>query len=186
MKRVHLLLSFALGLLLIAPRAHASEPFTETIQSDLGLAERPLCTVCHLTLIGGRETVTRPFGITAQKKYGVTLLNVPALRKALMDMAANKDDSDKDGLDDITELKAGTDPNVPEGETATDDGPQFGCQFAATPAGAGVTWAMGAWIAGLAISSWRRTRREGRAGARPIAMGLRASSVIEMNAERKT
>lgn len=193
MKRVALLLSFASGILLLAPSARASEPFPETMQTQLGLAEKPLCTVCHLTLIGGPKTVTRPFGMTLMSKYGVTLLNVQGLRNALTQMTANKDDSDKDGVDDITELKAGTDPNVGEGGPPADEGPQFGCQFATGSARSGLGWAVGAWIAGVAVASRRRTaRRTWRASIEtPLRSKLENRSAsndaeTSKNAERET
>jgi hypothetical protein len=156
------------------------------MQTELGLSQPPLCTVCHLTLIGGRDTVTRPFGMTVMKKYGVTLLNVQGLRNALTQMAANKDDSDQDGVDDITELKAGTDPNVGEGGPAGDEGPQFGCQFASGAARSGLSWAMGAWIAGVAVASRRRSARRSARIAAPPTISSFEDDTASQNAERET
>ena len=146
----------ALVVLSLAPPALASEVFTDVVKAQLNLPEKPLCTLCHQTLVGGPMMVTKPFGLTLQKKYGLRLLDVAGLQRILMQMqATGEDDSDGDGIGDIAELLQGTDPNVPEGGVAADE-PRYGCYCSAVPAPSAPAAAGAAWLAGLALSSWRR------------------------------
>jgi hypothetical protein len=147
----------ALVVLSLAPPALASEVFTNVVQAQLNLPEKPLCTLCHQTLVGGPMMVTKPFGLTLQSpKYGLRLLDVAGLQRILMQMqATGEDDSDGDGIGDIAELLQGKDPNVPEGGVAADE-PRYGCYCSAVHAPSAPAAAGAAWLAGLALSSWRR------------------------------
>jgi MYXO-CTERM domain-containing protein len=158
MNRAALRVFLALAVLSLAPAALASDPFPETIKTQLNLPEAPLCTVCHQTLIGGLRTVTKPFGQTLQQKYGLILGDVQGLRAALMQMQANGDDSDGDGVSDVAELLQGTDPNVAEGGTAVDE-PRYGCQCSSVRAPGRVSAGAAAWVLGIALSGWRRRRK---------------------------
>ena len=159
MTRAVLRLSFAFVALLFSPVALASDPFPETVRAQLNLATAPLCTLCHETMIGGLGTVIKPFGVTVQKKYGATMQDIQGLRNALMQMQVNGDDSDEDGVSDIAELLAGTDPNVPTGGVAKDER-RYGCYCSSPGVRSDWSAAGAAWLSGFVLSGWRRRRRE--------------------------
>jgi len=168
MKRAVFGTCLTLLVLTSAPRAFASLPFPEDIKTQLMLTgDPPPCTYCHLTLIGGLMTVTKPFGRNLQTKYGVTQQDLVGLRNAIMQADANRDDVDGDGVTDINELRQGTDPNVPnEGGIAATEDPRYGCYCSAVggPSAPGVAGA--AWLSGLLFSVWRRRRTMQRRGER--------------------
>lgn len=104
---------FAFALVLALPfAARASESYPSRIRSDLGLSYTPQCTLCHRTNSGGRGTVTTPFGKTTMSPYGLGAGSTSKLDSVLQQMEADGVDSDGDGVGDIAELRAGTDPNV--------------------------------------------------------------------------
>ena len=160
MNRPALRTCFALAIVALAPPARASDPYPGIIQQQLKLSAAPLCTICHLTLIGGPMTVTKPFGRNLQQKYGLGSQDFAGLPKAIMDAQANGDDVDGDGVGDIAELIRGTDPNVPEGGVAVEE-PKFGCYCslpsAAPPSAASaVAWWSGSVFSGLVMAGLRR------------------------------
>src|SRR5689334_22048844 len=164
MKRVALPFFLAMALFASAKSARASEPFPDAIKTQLKLAEAPLCTVCHLTLIGGLMTVTKPFGRNLMQKYGLRMGDLAGLQNAISQAQTNGDDSDGDGVGDIAELIRGTDPNVPEGGTAVDE-PRYGCYCsvslpapASSAAAAGLAAAV--VLAGMRRRAVRRARTE--------------------------
>ena len=104
--------------------AHASSIFPPEVRAHLGLSYTPACTLCHNTPSGGFGTVTTPFG-TSMIARGLVAQNLQSLDTALDALAAEKKDSDGDGVADIDELKAGTDPNVAGGGSYPP--PSYGC-----------------------------------------------------------
>ena len=159
MNRAALGLPFVLVALSLSPAARASDAFPAEIKAQLMLAEAPLCTLCHLTNIGGSMTVTKPFGIHLMMAHNLKAGDVAGLRKAISDCQAagqNPDhDSDHDGIPNIAELIQGTDPNVKEGEVAAEE-PKFGCQCTTPRAHTGFSAAGAAWLAALALTGIRR------------------------------
>jgi hypothetical protein len=146
--------------LLGAASARASSNFPAVVKSDLGLTSTPGCDLCHFNGQTGMGTATTPVGKTL-KSLGVSAGSASSLSAALTKMTTNKTDSDGDGVSDVDELKAGTNPNVANG--AADGGtappvnnlpvPTYGC--AAVP---GVMPLVG--LALLALAGRRGLRRE--------------------------
>jgi hypothetical protein len=109
--------SILLGMALwsMAPHAAASATFPEALRKKLGLAQiagpPPGCRLCHKDDLGGLKTASKPFA-RSLLKAGAMGANVPSLLAALDALESQNTDSDGDGVGDIAELKAGTDPNV--------------------------------------------------------------------------
>jgi hypothetical protein len=110
--------------LLAAGLARASSIYPGEIKSYLGLSYTPDCSLCHANGQTGYGTVTTPFG-TSMRARGLTAQNVASLHTALDALAAEKTDSDGDGVPDIDELKAGTNPNSAGGGVVPP--PTYGC-----------------------------------------------------------
>ena len=109
---------------LVGGLAHGSSIFPPEIRAHLSLSYTPACTLCHNTPSGGFGTVTTPFG-QSMRARGLVAQNLGSLDTALDALAAEHTDSDGDGVGDIDELKAGSDPNVAGGGSATP--PTYGC-----------------------------------------------------------
>jgi N-acetylmuramoyl-L-alanine amidase len=120
------------------------------------------CDLCHKG-VPSKPTVTQPFSVSLKAK-GAIPEDVEKLNAALDALATEKIDSDKDGVDDITELKNGTNPNKADAVVATDGGtggadggtvgpkptdPGFGCSVTGFPVMLGA-------IAGFVLARRRR------------------------------
>ncbi|MEW5743133.1 MAG: thrombospondin type 3 repeat-containing protein [Myxococcota bacterium] len=103
----------ALALSLLAGPAWATATYPTAIKNHLGLAVEPpqSCGICHRNNVLGAGTVTTPFG-TNMRMRGLMPNNEATLRSALDQLDTDMVDSDGDGVTDIAELRAGTDPNV--------------------------------------------------------------------------
>ena len=101
---------FILAAALFALDAAATPSFPSTIRAVESLSYVPDCSLCHrgTPAVG---TVTTPFGISMRQR-GLRMYDDPSLRAALAAMEAERVDSDGDGVADIDELRAGTNPNV--------------------------------------------------------------------------
>ena len=143
-----------LGVGLAAP-AWASSSYPTDIQGDLSLSAPPpeSCALCHTNGVTGAGTVNTPFGKSA-RGLGLVAQNPSKLAQVLTAMQTAGTDSDGDGVSDIAELKAGTDPNVAGTSTGTTLPPlSYGCGAQSAP-GALALWALAAWAG--------RRRRDGR------------------------
>ena len=109
---------------LVGGLAHGSSIFPPEVRAHLSLSYTPACTLCHNTPSGGFGTVTTPFG-KSMRARGLVAQNLGSLDTALDALAAEHTDSDGDGVGDIDELKAGSDPNVAGGGSVTP--PTYGC-----------------------------------------------------------
>jgi hypothetical protein len=94
---------------LFAAPAMASTSYWLQLTNDYGF--KGDCTVCHETIAGGADTVTKPFGRNLQQDYGVGGNDLPKFREALVQVTTNGLDSDGDGATDIEELSGGGNPN---------------------------------------------------------------------------
>jgi MYXO-CTERM domain-containing protein len=96
---------------LLVPRHALANPyFPDTVKQQLGLSSAPECTLCHQTNSGGEGTVVTLFGkylMSQGLKEGSKSSLITALSKA----EAAKYDGNKNGIDDITDLKQGNNPN---------------------------------------------------------------------------
>lgn len=101
----------ALLFVLVAAPAWATDQFPGVIQTRYSLAAAPACNLCHTNGITAVGTVTTPFGAALRAK-GLVANDVASLNTALDALTTGMVDSDGDGVTDVAELMAGTDPNV--------------------------------------------------------------------------
>jgi len=137
------------ALMLGSSAALATPRLPAAVRDDLSLSYTPACSLCHIRGNTGAGTQITPFALSA-RSFGFDG-NQRDLATALVDMRAAHTDSDGDGVDDIDELIAGTDPNV-YGPVpfSTQVDPSYGCSTG------GVAGALA--LAGLLLFSLRRRR----------------------------
>ena len=154
-----------LGALSVAPRAASALPmFPDEIAFDVGGDVAPACSLCHLGGKTGGVTTVTPF-VLALKQRGFDGDDA-SLRAALVQLETDAVDTDGDGVGDVAELRAGSDPASPVPLAATGE-PAYGCRVAGhAPATGAIP------LAGLALA-WRVRRR--RADVRTTASGSRRS-----------
>lgn len=150
-----------------APAAARSE-FTGDVARDLNMPCEPDCTLCHRTLAGGpgnlrfvKGTQDVPgFGFALKGDFGVDVSNRDSLGPALQAAEAAGSDVDGDGVPDITELKAGDDPNDPTAgaRLCGSSAPEYGCLRVAPRGSVDSTGAL-AGIAVLLVGASRLHRR---------------------------
>ena len=91
-------------------------------------------------------------------EHGLAPFDEAALKSALAAMESEKVDSDGDGVTDIAELKAGTDPNVGKAGTPAPLRPEYGCTISRIrPRSGGTPFAL-LFLAALP-GFFRRTRQ---------------------------
>jgi hypothetical protein len=145
--------------LLRSSAASATPQFPDAIRTHLGLSYAPECALCHAGGIIGSGTVTTPFGQSARSR-NLVANDTGGLVSVLERMRGEKVDSDQDGVPDIDELIAGTDPNSAPGD---DIGPEkYGC-VARVAGGRGERGAALLSAAALAAALGRRLGRRRRA-----------------------
>lgn len=131
--------------------AHARPEFPPDIASHLSASTAPACSLCHLEAKTGGITVVTPFALSL-RAHGFTD-STDTLNRALDQMAADGTDTDGDGISDVDELRAGTDPSSPVPGATTED-PRYGCDVASQPRQGGWT----AIVLMVAVVSLRRRR----------------------------
>lgn len=147
-----------------AASAFASPAYPSGVTAHLGLSYTPACTICHTNDTGGIGTVTRPFGIS-MRAHGLVSESEPSLFAALDSMAADHTDSVCDGTPDIDDLKAGRDPNVPDGDAGPAGCgdtviPRYGCGATVAPRSDDETASsIAGWSALIFGGCWANRRR---------------------------
>jgi Bacterial TSP3 repeat len=153
-----------LALVVVAAQGvRASPSYPTAIVEHLGIVYSPPCSLCHVAGKTGPGTAERPFAQSARAR-GLEGGDILLVGIALDALARDATDSDGDGLSDIQELLAGTDPNFKGAQSIeVRQDPTTGC----ASAGGGMGWLS---LLGL-IARPRRWHRDGRCrchrGARP-------------------
>lgn len=120
---------FLPALLLVGAPALATPSFPSTVQQQLQLDAAPTCGLCH----GGDQPGAPLWGVgLALQQRGLVAFDDASLEKALERLAADATDTDADGVSDVDELRAGTDPNVASGSSQPHLA--YGCGAEAAPA----------------------------------------------------
>ncbi len=135
--------------------AEASPEYPSIIAEAVGASSPPPCTVCHDSPSGGFGTATKLLAKYLESR-GLSASDEGSLRTALAAAKGEKSDSDKDGVSDTDELKAGSDPNA-----AGSSGPppaEYGCGNVSGARPANVSFAMVAAAAAAFVCRRRRLR----------------------------
>jgi hypothetical protein len=153
LSRLLFALFFGASTSMVSASVLASPNYPDELQRMLDIPCTPVCTVCHTDSLGGRGTVSQPFGIDMRKarlvdqdtqslKYAVQALDT------IGEVDERYRDADKDGVLDIDELRQGTNPNGDADPLCSDL--QYGCRIA--PAfRAGAPKRASAWLPGALL-----------------------------------
>jgi MYXO-CTERM domain-containing protein len=96
------------------------------------------------------------------RKDGAMGGSVPSLLSALDALEADGTDSDHDGVPDIAELKAGTDPNVPQTASGMPEAPVDEVPLPETGCSLSTARSPGGWLLLLgAVAAFAGRRRRG-------------------------
>ena len=132
--------------------ARAEDEFPGVIENDLTLGYQPPCSVCHLKENTGAPTARTLFALSL-KARGFS--DRASLTTALNQLKQDHFDSDGDGVSDVDELAAHTDPNSAANANIDDPSePAYGCGGSAPQGRNG-----GQAVLGVAVLGWLFSRR---------------------------
>ena len=140
--------------------ALATPGFPGTIRAHLGLSYQPPCTLCHRSVQGGGPVVTL-FGASLLER-GLQAGSDSSLTSALDRLVSDGVDSDGDGVEDVDELLAGTDPSSASASRIADKPTlSHGCVGRIAPTGS-VGWPALVGVATFVLLVRRSRRRRGK------------------------
>lgn len=119
--------ALSVAIMLGVSPSRAQDPYPNEIKDHLALTYAPPCGLCHAKGNTGSGTVVTPFG-WAMRGHGLVADDKKTVGTALDSLKAANADSDGDGVSDIAELQAGTDPNNAGAVPLTNgEQPGYGC-----------------------------------------------------------
>jgi hypothetical protein len=149
-----------LAALFMASPAGATPDFPQKLADATGAPCVPQCTICHTDSVGGKGTVTKPFG-KSMVDAGLISFDNASVAKAVNELLQAGTDSDGDGIGDIAEIRDGDDPNSATAAKAC--GPTYGCGARIEPKGPiDVGSALAALATALGLVLGRRRTRSAR------------------------
>jgi hypothetical protein len=158
MRGVTLRLGWGAASMLVAGTLHASATFPDVVAQTLQLGSPPPCVVCHNTPLGGLGTADTPVG-TYLRSRGVKGGDTGSLQGGLQATIGERHDADGDGVTDVDELKAGTDPNSAGHSDVPPIAYGCGAHIARDDQVGQAAWLVGMVV--LALGCLRRPRKRG-------------------------
>jgi hypothetical protein len=129
--------------LAVPATAFASPAYSPTLRRVFELPCDPSCLVCHTKPEGGFASANTKLGITLRREFDLQCCDTRSLETSLAALETTAVDSDGDGASDAQELRAMTDPNLPD-----EAGVELACEPAQSADGCAVRSRAGSSVAG--------------------------------------